>query len=235
MGGSRSRFPSTSLTFILKSRARDCREHLERVAAAYWKPIYYFIRRVWSKGDADAKDLTQSFLLHVLENDLIGKFDTARGNFRSYIKQCLRNFLSTEERDSERLKRGGARVLLPVDVGELQAVPVSEGSPQEDFDRDWAQEVLNRALAEVEDALRGQGKALYFDVFRNYALAPSRERPPSYREVAERHAITESDVRNYIRHVRRELRQAVLRVISEYVVAEEDILAEATRIMGEEL
>lgn len=230
MGGDATRFPTGGLTTILQSGGG--REHLERVAATYWKPVYSYIRRVWSKTDADAKDLTQSFLLHLVKSDVIGRFDAARGNFRAYLKQCLKNFLSMDARDAERLKRGGGAKPLPLD-GAVLEVPAPTGTPEEEFDRDWTREVLDRCLRELEAHYRARRQTVYFDALRLYALEADPDAPPSYRDVAGRLGISESDVRNHLRFARRELRHRVIQAIGDYVADRDAALAELADILGE--
>ena len=235
MGGDRSRFPSTSLSHLVagdEDPAERLRAQMLRVSASYWKPIYFYIRRSWSKSDADAKDLTQAFLVYILEHDLVGRFDRSRGNFRTYLRRCLSSFLGNELRDASRLKRGGGRPLLSLDLSVLPDVPRPKGSPDEEFDRDWAMETLDRCLREVEEELRRRGKELHFQIFRAIALEASPEGDPSYREVGIQFGISESDVRNYLRVVRQELRQQILRAASEYVVDEWDVFAEMADILS---
>src|SRR5262245_25866227 len=143
MGGGGTAFPSTTLFQVLgppDPGGQRNRRHLERLAAAYWKPIYFFIRRGWSKSDADAKDLTQSFLVHAVEHDLMSRFDLRRGNFRSFLKACLRSFLANDARDASRLKRGGGQELVSLDGVEGLALPDPQAPPDEAFDRDWTRE-----------------------------------------------------------------------------------------------
>jgi len=229
MGGDQSRFPSTQLSLLFRTHAGPSSpEYLERVVDTYWKPIYCYVRRAWSKSDADAKDLTQSFFVHLLQSDVMARFDRERGNFRTYLKQCLRHFLSADSRDRDRIKRGGTSRFLPLDAGNLQ-VPDPIGTPEEQFDRDWAAQVLELCRAEAETQLRAEGKSAYVDAFRLYSDEPAL----SYREVGERLGLGESDVRNYLRHVRQKLRQLVIATVSSYVSHEDEILAELGSILGE--
>lgn len=235
MGGGPSRFPSTSLSWFLSDPAASVQglaERLEKVVATYWRPIYFYIRRGWSKSDADAKDLTQSFLIHVLEHDLLGRFDRRRGNFRTYLKRCLQSFLGTAERDASRLKRGGGRPVLPLLDGPVE-VPAGAGTPDEQFDRDWAREVLMRCLRDVEAHFRDAGEPATYAVFRAYVLEADAQRPPSYRDVGATLGLTEMDVRSRLRTARQELRRRVIQAASEYVVDEQDIFAEMSGILGE--
>ena len=230
MGGDLEAFPATTLSVLAaqgEAGRGEVQRHLERLTKAYWKPIYCFIRRVWSKNDADAKDLTQSFIVHVLEHDLLARFDQNRGNFRSYLKQCLRAFLSVDARDAGRLKRGGHVAILPIEGLEL---PAAEVGPDEEFDQNWTREVVERSLADVGKMLREQGKAVCFEVFRQY----SQSETASYQEVGRRLGLSETDVHNHLRMVRKEMRRRVLQIIGEYVVDQENVLIEAARILGNE-
>lgn len=231
LGGSQRDFPSTALSWVLQAPGPDAaRRHFERLVRSYWKPIYAFVRRAWSRSDADAKDLTQSFLVHLMEQDLLTRFQAGRGNFRSYLKQCLRNFLTEDARNAGRLKRGGGRAIVSIEELDGFQPPASSAPPEEEFDRDWTQEVVGAAIEDLEREFRGSGKSAWFESFRLYALEDSGA---SYAEVAGKVGRSESDVRNYLRAARQELRRLVVRRIAEYVSDPGDVDAEARRILGE--
>lgn len=237
MGGAAGEFPSTALSGLLESRSTQperYREHLEAVALRYWKPVYRFIRRGWSKGDADAKDLVQAFFVHLLEHQVLLRFDPARGSFRAYLKQCIRNFLSVDARDAGRIRRGGGRVPLSIEALEeaAGAMPETAATPEEEFDDGWTREVLELSVAELERDLERRGKGRIFEIFQSYALAQDSERSPSYRDVAERFGVTESDVTNHLHTARRELGAIVGRRIGEYVRDDEEAETERRRILG---
>ncbi|KAF0246228.1 MAG: hypothetical protein FD180_859 [Planctomycetota bacterium] len=233
MGGSQSSFPQTSVWAVLKSgegwEARY-QQHLERLARAYWKPIYITIRRGSARSDADAKDLTQSFWIHLQEHELLRRFDRNRGNFRTYLKRCLKSFLGTAARDAARLKRGGDREPVSLDAGLVEDVAAADEGPERNFDREWAAEVLARSERDVEERLRREGKAVHVEVLRLYTTSESGARP-TYRTIAERLGIRESDVGNYLRVARQALRECVLEAIREYVV-DPDAGPELDAILG---
>jgi RNA polymerase sigma-70 factor (ECF subfamily) len=227
MGGERTRFPATSLSLYRNHDGGVSREYLERVGAAYWKPIYCFIRRAWSKTDTDAKDLTQSFFVHLLESDVLSRFDGQRGNFRTFLKQCLRHFLSSEARARERLKRGGGLRIVPMN-GEWTPEAAEVGSPEEQFDRDWIGQLLDHCRAETEAQLRAEGKGAYVDALHLYA----EDDTASYRTVGERLGLSESDVRNRLRLVRQRFRQVVIEAVNGYVFDREELLKEVASVLG---
>ena len=235
MGGSKSNFPQTSAWAVLKSgegwEARFQR-HLECLARAYWKPIYIYIRRGSSRSDADAKDLTQSFWIHLQEHDLLRRFDPSRSSFRTYLKRCVKSFLGTMARDAAREKRGGGRAIVSLDDGLGKAVAASVTAPDQAFDREWASEVLERSFRDLEERFRREGKQAYFEVLRLYSMDGGDARP-TYGSLAAKLGLSEADVGNYLRAARKALRESVLEVIREYV-ANGDADSELDVLLGPE-
>lgn len=222
MGEGPSGFPVTSLSFL--GNPDLVREHLTHVCRRYWRPVYFYIRRRWSRTNDEAKDLAQEFFLHVLEQGVLESFDSRKGNFRSYLKQCLQNFLVSDYRARTRQKRGGGGPLVSIDP--IEAVAPAD-DPDSAFDREWVSQLLRDAVEELEIAFRGKPKVL--ETFRLHDLAEGG--PPGYEETARALEIKVSDVGNYLRTARRELRRIVVKNIGEYVGDEREILSEEERIL----
>ncbi|MEK7866789.1 MAG: sigma-70 family RNA polymerase sigma factor, partial [Planctomycetota bacterium] len=93
-GGEAREFPATRWTAILAARDDDAarRRALEDLIAAYWKPLYFYVRRKGLRVE-EAKDAVQEFLVHVLEKDFLGRADPQRGRFRGYLKASFDHFL----------------------------------------------------------------------------------------------------------------------------------------------
>jgi RNA polymerase sigma-70 factor (ECF subfamily) len=65
----------------------------------YWHPIYGFIRS--SGHDAeDAADLTQRFVLYLVEQEVFARADRAKGKLRSYLLRILKRFLAHVRRQA---------------------------------------------------------------------------------------------------------------------------------------
>src|SRR5436305_1702423 len=96
-----ARFGLTHWTLIIKaggsSSSPEARDSLNQLCQNYWYPIYAFIRRQ-EPNSHKAKDLTQSFFVHLLEKDLIKKADREKGRFRTFLLRCLTNFMRDEWR-----------------------------------------------------------------------------------------------------------------------------------------
>jgi len=91
------------------------RETLAWLCSAYWEALQAHVRRRgYSASDTD--DLTQDFLVQVLQGGLIERADKQRGRFRPFLLACLDHHLShareraairpdTSYRRSERCRR----------------------------------------------------------------------------------------------------------------------------------
>jgi DNA-directed RNA polymerase specialized sigma24 family protein len=79
---------------------------LAELCRLYWYPLYVFARRSGHSPD-DAQDLTQGFLLHLLEHRTIARADRLKGKFRSFLLGSFKNYLCKETSRAHVLKRGG--------------------------------------------------------------------------------------------------------------------------------
>src|SRR5262245_10726860 len=112
------RFSTTRWSLVIRARgtSREARRALEELCAAYWEPIYCFLRR---QGHApeDARDLTQGFFQHILERDLVARADREAGRFRNYLLRALKSHDADATRRLQAQKRGGGLVIVSLDSG----------------------------------------------------------------------------------------------------------------------
>jgi RNA polymerase sigma factor (sigma-70 family) len=175
----------------------------EAVIAAYWKPVYRYVRLKWNTSNEDGKDLTQAFFAFALEKRLFGPFDRNRGTFRTYLRVCLDRFLANQHRFNSRQKRGG--IAIPLDGSLADEVLSADRSPEELFQRECARSLFCEAVEQLRTTLRPGP----FMVFERYDLADTPRRL-SYHEVADQLNIPVTTVTNYLALARRELRQILL-------------------------
>ena len=74
------RFPLTRWSVIDAARSGDETERvraMDTLCAAYWKPVYKYVRLRWNRPIEDAQDLTQGFFARVIERDLLDKASNA--------------------------------------------------------------------------------------------------------------------------------------------------------------
>jgi hypothetical protein len=89
--GGRPNFLTTQWGLVAVASAEgsvEARAALEELYRLYCYPIYAFIRRR-GHGRQDAQDLTQDFFVHLLEKGTLGRADSQRGRFRSFLLGAL--------------------------------------------------------------------------------------------------------------------------------------------------
>ena len=238
IGGPGGRFPTTRRSAILgvqEGDAAERRRSFDTLVAAYWKPVYKYVRIKWRKSNEDAKDLTQAFFLRVMEKDFLAPYDPAKGRFRTFLRTCLDGFLANEHKAAGRLKRGGDAVHLSLEFeraeGELSRIdPPASGSIDDYFDEEWARSVLELSVAALEQECLRRDKEIAFRLFDAYDLA--EEDKPTYGDLAERFGLPETQVTNHLAFARRELRRLVLETLRDITASDREFRGEARALLG---
>ena len=99
IGASGDKFPVTRRSAVIAAGSSDRAERqraLEILVAAYWKPVYKYIRIKWNKSDEDAQDLTQGFFAKAIEKDFFRARDCARDRAGN---SCLHGSRTGQRRD----------------------------------------------------------------------------------------------------------------------------------------
>ena len=95
---------------MLKARGNstDAKAALSDLCAAYYAPVFAFVRR-WTNDEEAARDLTQEFFARLLARNSIDQADPQRGRFRSYLLGAVKHFLCDARDRDKRLKWGGGQ------------------------------------------------------------------------------------------------------------------------------
>ena len=232
-------FPNTRWTEILRAKGnktKERQESLQSLAQAYWKPIYGYCRRKWSKSIQDAEDLTQAFFLMLIQGDALKKYDPGLGRFRPYLKTLLQNFEGDRYDYLMALKRGGDRKFVSIsadDTRRLEECLADPRTPDAErmLDVAWKREVLGRAVERARHAFLSTGRQLKFQVFEARDLVSEGE-PPSYEKLAARFGVKESDVRNYLFEVREQVRKEIRADLTNTVADREQLDDEFRELFG---
>ncbi len=144
LGGPDVRFQPTAWTVVREAR-EGSRDALDRLIAVTWKPVYFFVRRRGHDVES-AKDLTQSFFATFLEKDFLKDFSADRGRFRTFVLAALSHFLSNEYDRARAKKRGGDFNFVEAETRLASVGP----TPEEAFRRQWAVEIMGRAMARLK-------------------------------------------------------------------------------------
>jgi RNA polymerase sigma factor (sigma-70 family) len=224
-------FPQTRHTIVADLRSdRDevRRAAFDTLVAAYWKPVFKYVRLKWHAAPEEAADLTQGFFLRAYEKAFFATFDPAKARFRTYLRLCLDGFVANEHKAERRLKRGGDRTIISLDFDsaerELASVQVNA---IHDFDAYFHREWLRSLFAAATDRLRAacaeRGRPERFTLFERYDLASEEDQRPTYAQLATDAGITATTVTNELAAARREFRGIVLALLREQCADPDDL------------
>jgi RNA polymerase sigma factor (sigma-70 family) len=236
IGGEQSAFPVTEHSAVRAAGSAEGPERIqgyERLIAAYWKPVYKYIRVKWNMANEEAKDLTQGFFTRAMEKDYFRAYDPAKGTFRTYLRACLDGFLSNERQYSERMKRSAGVATMELDFegaeGELRLSGVSPADSFEDyFDKEWTRALFASALAALREDCAGRGKEIQARLFERYEL--DGDPHITYEQLATEFGIPVTAVTNHLAAARRTLRRVVLEKLREITASEREFRSEAGRL-----
>lgn len=223
-------FPTTRRSVVLALGSTDEAERtraFDTLVACYWKPLYKYARVAWSRSREDAEDLTQSFFTRAFEKESLASYDSAKASFRTFLRLLFDRFVSNEWKAGQRLKRGGGEVHLDFDAAEAElGRDAGSVTPEEYFHREWVRSMFAVAV----ERLRARCDAVPFAVFEAYDL--DDDRGVSYRELAVRFGIPETQVTNFLSATRRRFREVVLEMLREVTATEEEFRSESRALLG---
>ena len=205
---------------------------LQELCAAYWMPVYAFIRRSGMEAH-QAEDSTQDFFLDLVNNRrLLETADQAHGRFRSYLLAAVKHHLAHWRRGQRAQKRGGGRHLLPLDFADAErcyAAEPSDGWTAEAlFHRRWALTLLDRVLQQLAERHAAAGRGAWFEALQPY-LTAGDDCPPQD-DVAQRLGTTPAAVRVAIHRLRRQYRDALTAEIAATLGDETAVIDERTEL-----
>jgi len=239
LGGPSAEFPPTKCTILAASSSPDPevrRQAFDSIIAAYWKPIYRYIRIRWKASNDDAKDLTQAFLAQTLEKPFFDRYDPAVTKFRTYLRSCIDKFVANEQKSAGRIKRGGHLQHFSLDFdGAESDLPASSAATDFDdfFYREWVRQLFELAVEGLRCQCEENSHRVHFELFESYDLKDNQQTEPvSYAELGERYGITVTQVTNYLAWVRRQFRGRVLDALRASTGSEEEFRLEAARLFG---
>jgi RNA polymerase sigma factor (sigma-70 family) len=237
------RFPLTRWSVIDAARSSDEAERvraMDTLCAAYWKPVYKYVRLRWNLPAADAQDLAQGFFVQVIERDLLDKFDAAKSRLRTYLRVCVDSFVMNEEKAAKRLKRGGNVSYVALDfagaeeeLGGATMDPAAIPSPEsleEFFEKEWVRGLFELAVEDLRKRCAANDRERTFRLFEEYDLAG--DETISYDKLATEYGISVTDVTNALSWARREFRRGALERLREICGSEEEFQREARSVFG---
>lgn len=220
----RGQFPTTRWSLILASHQQPttgARTALAGLCEAYWYPLYACARRQGHSVE-DAQDLTQGFVTTLLEKDYLADFDRERGRFRSFLLAAFKHYVANEHDRQRAQKRGGGRVLIPLDADDAERryslEPSHNLTPEKIYDRRWALVLLDRTLERLrQESSRGAR----FDRLSIYLTADPAD--GTYGRLAAELGTTEGALKVAVHRLRRRFRDLLRTEIADTVSGPEEV------------
>jgi RNA polymerase sigma-70 factor (ECF subfamily) len=215
-------FETTRWTLVAGAQSTSAERRsaaLSELCAAYWPPIYAFLRRRGYLAE-DAADLTQAFFRHLIEKRAIDAVDPALGRFRAFLLASVKHFASNAREHAGAQKRGGGWARVEFDPPTLErkydAVRSAGLDPEQAFERHWAATVLDRAVERLRAQQASAGRGREFESLSVYLTSDAGDERP-YREVSVELGMSETAIRAAVHRLRQALGRALRDEVAETV------------------
>ena len=208
-------------------------EAMEKLCRTYWRPLYAYVRRQGHNPE-EAEDLTQEFFAKLLAKDYLQHLRHQEGKFRSFLLTFVKRFLSDERDKAGAQKRGGGKTFISLDDTSAEErylnEPRNDLSPDQIFERRWAQTVLERALNRLREEYVAGGKQALFEQLKE--IQPGEHGESSYAEIGARLGLAEGTVKSAVHRLRRRLRELLREEIAQTVARPEEIDEEIRNLLA---
>ncbi len=212
-------FPQTRWSLVLGVQ-NDDPAALAALCGAYWYPLYCYARRL-APSPADAEDLTQGFFASLLNREGLKAASAGNGRLRSFLMCGLKNHAAEQYRRGSAQKRGGAAPVVAFDALEAEQrwalEPRHELSPEREFDRAWARQLLSSVFDRLREAYQGAGKGATFDALKDHLSTGDRG---DYAAAGQTLGLSAAGVRFAAFKLRERYRAMLREVIQETVTSE---------------
>ena len=209
-GGRPGAFATTRWTVVFaagQGTSAGSEMAMEELCRTYWYPLYAYVRRRGYTKE-DAEDLTQAFLARLSARKDLDGLSPELGRFRAFLLAALKNFLANEWDKSQRLKRGGGVIFLPLGcqgAEERYSIePTHHLTPDKLYDRAWAITLLERVLDRLESANSGNPA---FAALKPFLTVARHEM--DYPAVALELGMSEGAVRVAVHRLRKQYRECL--------------------------
>ncbi|MEM9238061.1 MAG: sigma-70 family RNA polymerase sigma factor [Verrucomicrobiota bacterium] len=216
-------FLTTRWTLLDKVKRPEAADALDELCRRYWGPVFRFLKRLGC-SDEDAEDLAQEFFRDFLARDGFGQAEREKGRFRSFLLRSVRNHFANARKAAGRLKRGGGMEFIAVN-DELDSD--DRLSPDEAFDKRWAEDLVDRALVKLRDEWQSAGRP--FEVLMPYLSGDRGSQPLA--ETAEMLGVSLAAVKSSVHRLRKRFGELVREEVSSTIGSEGDADGELEHLL----
>ncbi|MBE7210877.1 MAG: sigma-70 family RNA polymerase sigma factor [Gluconacetobacter diazotrophicus] len=233
--GGRPGFVSTRWSLLLAAaerRAADpdplAQDAWAELYRAYCYPVYTFVRR---RGypRPQAQDLTQDFFVHLLEKGTLGRVDSNKGRFRTFLLGALELFLAEAARREGARKRGGHSRFVFLDdpdwaESQYQLAAPAWETPEKLFDAQWASTLLGVVFTRLREEMIRADKERLFAALQGHVTGTEEA---SHQETAASLGLSLPAFKSHLHRLRGRygalLREEIARTVADPANAEEEL------------
>src|SRR5262245_14494322 len=192
-------FPATQWSVLIavrEGKQSEALQALDRLARAYWQPLYVFVRRRGSTHE-QAADAVQGFFAHLVSGETLRSVEKRETRFRSFLLKMFQNWLNSQYHRETAKKRGaGAPHVALEDFDSIQSDPalISEVPPGRSFDRRWARSIFDHALKRLDGEISQKNNPEMLAELRKRIASPGNA-SPDWKEVAARFGMQDNAVK----------------------------------------
>ena len=226
-------FDETRWSMVLKAAFGKGPQAIEawgRFAEQYWKPLYVFCR---FKGDSPqlAEDHVQGLFEGFLARNELAVLDPSRGRLRSWLMAAMEQHRTRVWRKASAQKRNPVNGFDPREVSEIEGVleVTADGRPDQEYQKQWALEVLERSRDDLCQRYRQRGQEARFDLFWSRLLPGATS--DDHASLAKTLGLTPRALATALWQFRQEYHQTLRRIVRETLGPDDDVDAEVRELI----
>ena len=226
--GNDSWFATTHWSIVWAARNGDkagASAALNKLCTAYWRPLFHYLRRR-GYGFEDARDLTQGFFNHLLQEEQLRHLRHQDGRFRAFLLTLLKHYVSDERDKAQAQKRGGGQFPVFLDAlteeERYRTEPVESVSPELLFDQCWAQTVLERARKRLREEYQSAGHSRVFEVLHRLPLG-KKTAGATNAQIASELGLSQSAVTAAVFRLRRRFAEVIRAEVHQTVATRQEV------------
>lgn len=158
----------------------------------------------------------------------LSRLDPGRGDLRGYLKTAITHYVANLRNRAKAEKRGGlSSVPLDFETAERTLAATTE-SPEEAYQRAWAQGVFERALERLKRDFESSQRTGPFNVILQY-FQGTQTAP--YSEIAAQHGMSVPQLKSFLHRARGRFRELVRDEVADTVSDTDDVDSEMQELI----
>lgn len=214
-------FPPTRWSLVLSAKdggVEATHKAVEGLALAYWQPIFAWLRS-HGRSHEEAQDDAQGFFAWLLDREFLSNVQPEGGRFRNFLLVCLRRWMKDESLRAVNVKRQAEVPMQPWLEAEGAAFHCTGATPEEAFDRRWAESLVRQAMQAL--ALRWENRADLFAALR--LTVEGSGDAEKYAAIAARLNMSEGAVGKAAHDLRQQFAEQIRHEVRDTVARVEDV------------